>query len=121
MSACRTKRHSDFVVVLVLMGIIGYTVFSIAFYLVLNDRFRELARGDLRGSVVVLHSISVIGAVALIVYCSDEPWLSYYDHANVVWMLLLISEIARKSRVIGNAGRRALTTISGSFARSRSV
>lgn len=42
--------HSDFVVVLVLMGIIGYTVFSIAFYLVLKDRFRELARRNHAGA-----------------------------------------------------------------------
>jgi len=92
--------HSDFVVVLVLMGILGYTVFSIAFYLVLKDRFRELGRRDLLGDGVVLQAISIIGVVALIVYCSDQPFLSYYNHAHSVWMLLLISEVARKSRII---------------------
>ena len=92
--------HSDFVVVLLLTGIVGYTIFSIAFYLVLRDRFRQLARRDLRGGAVVLQAASVIGAVALIIYCSDQPWLSYYDHATAVWLLLLISEVARKSRVI---------------------
>jgi vacuolar-type H+-ATPase subunit I/STV1 len=95
--------HSDFVVVLVLMGILGYTVFSIAFYLVLKDRFRELGRRDLLGDGVVLQAISIIGVVALIVYCSDQPYLSYYNHAHSVWMLLLISEVARKSKIIGKA------------------
>ena len=95
--------HSDFVVVLVLTGMLGYTVFSLAFYLVLKDKFRELARRDLRGDGVVLQAISIIGVIALIVYCSDQPYLSYYSHAHSVWMLLLISEVARKSKVFSNA------------------
>ena len=97
--------HSDFVVVLVLTGILGYSVFSLAFYLALRNRFRQLDRPDLRGNAVVLQSISIIGLVALLIYCSDQPWLSYYDHANVVWMLLLISEVARKSKIIDNPTR----------------
>ena len=108
--------HSDFVVVLVLTGMLGYTVFSFAFYLVLKDRFRELARRDLRGDAVVLQAISIIGLIALIIYCSDQPCLSYYNHAHSVWMLLLISEVARKSRVIGSAesvGKRAFRPLHG--------
>ena len=93
--------HSDFVVILVLMGMLGYATFSIAFYLVLKDRFRELGRRDVLGNGVVLQAISIIGVVALIVYCSDQPYLSYYNHAHSVWMLLLISEVARKSKIIG--------------------
>lgn len=95
--------HSDFVVILVLMGTLGYTVFSFALYRVLKDRFRELTRRDLRGNAVVLQAISIIGLIALVVYCSDQPYLSYYNHAHSVWMLLLISEVARKSRVISSA------------------
>ena len=94
--------HSDFVVILILMGTLGYAVFSFALYLVLKDRFRELARRDLRGDGVVLQAISIIGLIALVVYCSDQPFLSYYNHAHQVWMLLLISEVARKSKIIGN-------------------
>jgi hypothetical protein len=90
--------HSDFVVVFFLTGIIGYSIFAVAFYLVLNVRFRALARRDLRGSGVVLQAISIIATVALLIYCSDEPWLSYYNHAHAVWMLLLISEVARRSK-----------------------
>jgi hypothetical protein len=92
--------HSDFVIVLCLMGIIGYVVFSSAFYLVLRDRFRELLRRDIYGSRVALQAISVIACVALLIYSSDEPYLTYYSHANAVWMLLLISEMARKSKVV---------------------
>ena len=93
--------HSDFVVILCLTGILGYTLFSGAFYFILRDRFRELLRRDLYGSRVVLQAISVIACVALAIYCSSEPYLAYYSHTNVVWMLLLISEMARKSKVVG--------------------
>jgi hypothetical protein len=98
--------HSDFVIVLVLTGILGYALFCGAFYLVLKNRFRELARRNVPPSVVVLQSISIIATLALIIYCSDEPYLSYYNHAHVVWMLLLFSEVARKSKIIDRAVRR---------------
>jgi hypothetical protein len=111
--------HSDFVVVFLLTGIIGYTIFSISFYLVLRDRFRELARRDLRGNAVVLQSISIIAVVALIIYCSDQPWLSYYNHATAVWLLLLISEVARKSRVIGNTEIKSQAVVPGRSLRRR--
>ena len=113
--------HSDFVVVLVLTGILGYSVFCLAFYLVLRDRFRQLDRRDLRGNGVVLQSISIIGLVALIIYCSDQPWLSYYDHANAVWMLLLISEVARKSKIIDSTERGGQTVARSPLAVGRSA
>ena len=105
--------HSDFVVVLTLTGIIGYIIFVAAFYRTLADRFRELARRNLSGNGVVLQAISIIGVVALMVYASDQPYLSYYNHAHSVWMLLLISEVARRSNAIGNAGRGGQALVSG--------
>jgi hypothetical protein len=90
--------HSDFVIVFVLMGIIGYVVFTTMFYLILKVRFRELARRDVHDSEVVLHSLAVVAVVALVIYISGDPFLSYFNHAHVVWMLLLISEIVRKDR-----------------------
>lgn len=95
--------HSDFVIVLVLTGLLGYTLFSVAFYLVLQNRFRELNRRSAPQSAVVLQSISIIAVVALLIFCSDEPYLSYYNHAHSIWMLLLISEIVRKSKVVDSA------------------
>ena len=95
--------HSDFVIVLVLMGIIGYAFLSAMFFLMLKTRFRELVRFGVHGNGVVLHSISIIAVVALIVYCSVEPFLSYYNHAHVVWMLLLISEVARKTQIAAHS------------------
>lgn len=92
--------HSDFVVVFVLMGIIGYFFLSAAFYLILRTRFRELDRRGLDANSFVLQAVSIIAALAILIYCSDEPYLSYYNHANIVWLLLLISEIARKSKVV---------------------
>ena len=49
---------------------------------------------------MALQAISIIACLALIIYCSDEPYLTYFSHANAVWMVLLISEMARKSRVM---------------------
>lgn len=113
--------YSDFVVMLVLTGVLGYSVFGLAFYLALRDRFRQLDRRDLRGNAVVLQAISIIGLVALLIYCSDQPWLSYYDHANAVWMLLLISEVARKSRIIDNPMKRRAAINSSSLVVRRSA
>jgi hypothetical protein len=79
------------------MGIIGYTFFIGMFYFMLRTCFRELSRHDLHGDVVVLHSIAIIAVVALVIYCSGDPFLSYYDYAHAVWLLLLISEVARKA------------------------
>jgi hypothetical protein len=111
--------HSDFVIVLSLMGILGYVVFSGAFYLVLRNRFGELSRRAVHGSGVVLQAISIIACVALVIYCSDQPYLSYYSHTLLVWMLLLISEVARKSKVVGGDGRgRAIGPV---YARRRLV
>jgi hypothetical protein len=104
--------HSDFVIVFVLMGILGYILFALAFYLVLKNRFRELARRDTRGSGVVLQAIAIIAVVALLIYCSDEPYLAYYNHSNVVWLLLLISEVAMKSTIIDRSERRYQTALS---------
>ena len=98
--------HSDFVVVFILMGIIGYVFLSAAFYLVLRSRFRELNCRGLDRNSFILQAISIIATLAIVIYSSDEPYLSYYDHANVVWMLLLISEVARKSRVVDLAKAR---------------
>jgi hypothetical protein len=89
--------HSDFVTILVLMGIAGYVAFSLALYRILADRFHELKRRDLRRSAVMLQSVAAIATVALVIYCSDQPYLSYYNHTHTVWMLLFISEVARKS------------------------
>lgn len=98
--------HSDFVIVMVLTGLIGYTLLSVAFYLVLRNLFRDLSRVYLPPSAVALQALSIIAVVALLVFISDEPYLGYYNHAHSIWMLLLISEVVRKSKVIDSASTR---------------
>ena len=98
-------------IVFVLMGIIGYCFLSGAFFLVLKSRFRAMSRRGLDGSSLVIQAISVIATLAIVIYCSDEPYLRYYSHANVVWMILLISEVARKSKVVYRVKERAQSTV----------
>lgn len=95
--------HSDFVVMLILAGFVGLAAFGLAFFFALRDRFRELARRALPGNWIVLHSIAIVGIIALIVYSSDQPYMSYYSHAHSAWMLLLMSEVARKAKLPRNA------------------
>ena len=83
------------------MGILGYIVFSGGFYFVLRDRFRELARRGVHGSGAALQAISIIACWRSSFIAAIEPYLRYYSHTHVVWMLLLISEVARKSTVVG--------------------
>ena len=68
-------------------------------------RFRQLMRVRLSEYGVVLQSISIIGILILIIYVSDEPVLSYYNHTQAIWLLLLISEVARKSINVNLRGR----------------
>ena len=89
--------HSDFAIVFIEMGIVGNIVFAIAFYSALSARFRELTHARLSEYGVVLQAISIIGILILIIYISDQPLLSYYNHTQAIWLLLLISEIAMKS------------------------
>ena len=95
--------HSDFVIVLRLMGIVGYVLFIGAFYSILRVRFKALMRPALSGSRIVLQSISIIACVAFLVFCSDQPYASYYSHTHLIWMLLLISEVARRNKVVPRA------------------
>lgn len=97
--------HSDFVIVFIQMGIVGYFFFALAFYSALLVRFRQLMRVRLSEYGVVLQSISIIGILILIIYVSDEPVLSYYNHTQAIWLLLLISEVARKSINVNLRGR----------------
>jgi hypothetical protein len=89
--------HSDFSIVFIEMGIIGYFFLSIAFLSALWRRFRDLTRAKFSGYAVVIQSISIIGILTLMIYISDEPSLRYYNHTQSIWLLLLISEVASKS------------------------
>ena len=104
--------HSDFVVMLVLTGIVGLITLGAGFFFTMRDRFRELARRALPGNWIVLHSIAIIGIVALLVYSSDLPYMSYYNHDHSVWMLLLISEVARKANTAVSAKREGRSGVS---------
>lgn len=88
--------HSDFVIVLTQAGIVGYILFVWFFYSMLSVRFRLLAAStshDFR----TLIALSIIAVVALIVDCSVNPFLQVFQTVHPIWMLLFISEVARKS------------------------
>jgi hypothetical protein len=102
------------------MGILGYASLSTAYYFILRTRFNTLTRSGITPSNVVLQSISIVATVALIIYSSDEPYLSYYNHAHLVWMVLLISEIAKKATVVDAGNGRSRGTVQASPATSRS-
>jgi O-antigen ligase len=88
--------HSDFVIVLTQAGFVGYVLFICFFYAMLRARSHMLATA-LNTEVRILTALSVVALVALIIYCSFNPFLSYFETAHPIWMLLFISEIARKS------------------------
>lgn len=89
--------YSDFVITFVLMGIVGLFTLATAYYVALKILFVGLGNPSLRGHGVVLRALSIIALVALFIYSSDKSYLSGYSHANVVWLLLLISEMLRKT------------------------
>jgi len=91
--------HSDFVITFVLMGIVGLFTLAAAYYVALKTLFLGLGNPSVRGHGVVLRALSIVALVALFIYSSAEPYLSYYSHANAVWLLLLISEMLRKTSI----------------------
>jgi hypothetical protein len=87
--------HSDFLINLTQSGLIGYAFFITLLYLVLNSRFRALrVAAACNRPLFTLISVSIIAAVALITYCSVNPFLQYYYVAHPIWMLFFISELA---------------------------
>jgi hypothetical protein len=90
--------HSDFVITFVLMGIAGLSALAAGYYLALKALFRGFISPRLRGDGVVIRALAIIALVAVFIYSSDEAYLSCYSHANVVWLLLLVSEMLRKAK-----------------------
>ena len=90
--------HSDFVITFVLMGIIGLFTLAAAYYFALKTLFWGLGNRSLRGNGVVIRALSIIALVGMFIYSSAESYLSCYNHANTVWMLLFISEMLGKSK-----------------------
>jgi hypothetical protein len=88
--------HSDFVIVLTQAGFVGYVLFVSFLYSMLRVRSRMVAipsNGDLR----TLTALSLIAVIALVIYSSFNPFLSYFQTVHPIWMLLFISEVGRKS------------------------
>jgi hypothetical protein len=90
--------HSDFVIVLTQAGFVGYMLFVWFFYSMLSVRFRMLARSTSYGEEFrTLTALSVIAVIVLIIDCSANPFLQVFQTVHPIWMLLFISEVARKS------------------------
>ena len=95
--------HSDFVVILTQAGIVGYLVFGAFLYLLLSVRFRMLVDAyRVDQNIGILISISIVGIVAFLIYASFNPFLPVYHCSHLVWVVLFISEMARKSILPGN-------------------
>ena len=92
--------HSDFVIMLTQGGLIGYGIFLAMLYFVGRGRFNKLKLlGNHTQDVGSLTSSSIVALVAVIVYCSVNPFLQQYQIAHSVWMLFFISEVVGKSTV----------------------
>jgi hypothetical protein len=90
--------HSDFVIVLTQAGIVGYMLFVWFFYSMLSIRLRMVAAGTSYGEDFrTLIALSIVALVTLIVDCSVNPFLQVFQTVHPIWMVLFISEIARKS------------------------
>jgi hypothetical protein len=90
--------HSDFIIVLTQAGIVGYTLFVWFFYSMLSVRFLMLgASASCSEDVGTLTALSIIALILLIVDCSFNPFLPVFQTVHPIWMLLFISETARKS------------------------
>jgi hypothetical protein len=88
--------HSDYVILILQGGLIGYGLFNLALVMIVRNNIRRLRRLDRHGESISLRGIVGLAlpmVTTLVVYCSANPFLQEYQVALVLWFVLAISEI----------------------------
>lgn len=102
--------HSDFVIMLVESGLVGYVAFNLAFAWIIGSHFHWLRRQSLcKGSLnaqAAMVAIAVPVTMTLAVISSANPYLQYYGLLLVIWFVLFCSEICKVARADLRGERR---------------
>ncbi len=110
--------HSDYVILLVEGGLVGYAFFNLAMFFIVRSHFRRLKALYASNSSLALRALAALACpvtVMLVIYCSANPLLQSYQVAFVAWFVLLTSEISIQSSQVAF---RALPKVAQLFSRS---
>jgi hypothetical protein len=95
----RIAIHSDYLIILVEAGLLGYVAFSFALAWIIRSHFRWLRRHPQRkrnpGAQAVMVALAIPVTITLAIICSANPYLQYYGLLLVIWFVLLCSEICK--------------------------
>jgi hypothetical protein len=93
--------HSDLLVIMTQAGLVGYFLFATMIFSMINVRFRLMRHPrDTPEGLYALGAISIVSIVCLLIHCSANPYLNYYEYALPFWIILFVSEIARKAHIV---------------------
>lgn len=109
--------HSDYLIILVEGGLVGYVAFNLALALIIRSHFSWLQRqwqrkGKLSAQASMV-ALAIPISISLAIVCSANPYLQYYGTLFVVWFVLFCSEICKYAGV-----RRSRANWTGSGAES---
>ena len=94
--------HSDYLIILVEGGLLGYAAFNLAFAWIIRSHFRWLRRQrQPKGSLTAqggMVAVAVPVTITLAIICSANPYLQYYGLLFVVWFVLFCSQICKFSK-----------------------
>lgn len=88
--------HSDYVILVLQGGLIAYTLFNLALAMIVRVHIRRLkvlnsgTDVDARQAII---GIACPTVMALVIFCSANPFLQNYQVAFLLWFILAISEI----------------------------
>lgn len=84
--------HSDYVILLVQSGLVGYLAYNFVLTVMCATGLKQ-RRGEDR-SERALRAILPIGVLALAIYSAANPFLQYYQISHVVWLCLGLAQYA---------------------------
>jgi hypothetical protein len=91
--------HSDYIIILVEGGLIGYAAFNLMFVWIIRTHFRWLRRQPKReknmSPQAIMVAVAIPVAMTVAIICATNPYLQLYGMLLVVWFVLLCSEICK--------------------------
>lgn len=94
--------HSDYLIVLVEGGLLGYVAFNLVLAWIVRSHFRWLRRQPKReGSLspqAVMVAVAIPVTMTLAIICAANPYLQLYGLLFVVWFVLFCSEICKLNK-----------------------
>lgn len=91
--------HSDYVIMFVQSGLLGYVAYNLALAALCGVGLKRRPTGE--AGELTLRAIFPICVIALAVYSAANPFLQYYQISHVIWACLGLAQYALIGRATG--------------------